>query len=62
MQVVVLTNLPQAEAIEIDALCHNKGVAVVRADVRGVFAYVFCDFGPNFTVTDVDGALSICYA
>ncbi len=27
----------------------------MQADIRGVFAQVFCDFGPGFTVLDVDG-------
>lgn len=26
-----------------------------QADIRGVFASVFCDFGPAFEVLDVDG-------
>ncbi len=26
-----------------------------QADIRGVFAQVFCDFGPSFEVLDVDG-------
>jgi ubiquitin-activating enzyme E1 len=28
---------------------------VSQADIRGVFAQVFCDFGPAFEVLDVDG-------
>ena len=30
-------------------------VALLQADIRGVFAQVFCDFGPAFEVLDVDG-------
>jgi ubiquitin-activating enzyme E1 len=30
-------------------------IAFVRAETRGVFASVFCDFGPEFRVHDVDG-------
>ena len=56
LQVVVLTGTPLAEALRVDELCHRAGVAFIRADVRGVFARVFCDFGPAFTVFDVDGA------
>ena len=44
-----------AEATRIDAICRHHGVAFVRADIRGVFASVFADFGPAFTVLDVDG-------
>ncbi|KAK9812201.1 hypothetical protein WJX73_003893 [Symbiochloris irregularis] len=54
-QVVVLANVPLAEAVQIDRICHAKGVAVVSACIRGVFAYVFCDFGPRFIVNDTDG-------
>ena len=51
----MLTNLSQAEAVTVDRICHSKGIAVVRADIRGVFASVFCDFGKEFLVNDVDG-------
>jgi hypothetical protein len=29
-----------------------QGICLIAADVRGVFASVFCDFGPAFTVLD----------
>ncbi|KAL4450533.1 hypothetical protein ABPG77_000889, partial [Micractinium sp. CCAP 211/92] len=54
-QVVVLTETPLAESIRIDEFCHANGIAFIKADVRGVFAQVFCDFGPSFEVLDVDG-------
>ena len=54
---VVATNLPLEEAIRINNACRQKGVAFIKGDIRGVFANVFCDFGPAFTVLDVDGAL-----
>jgi ubiquitin-activating enzyme E1 len=54
-QVVVLTEAPLAEAIKVDEYCHAHGIAFIKADVRGVFAQVFCDFGPAFEVLDVDG-------
>ena len=57
-QVVVLTASTLAEAIRVDAVCRNNGVAFVRAETRGVFASVFTDFGPAFTVLDTDGATS----
>ena len=43
----------RAEAV--DAFCHANGVAFIRGDVRGVFGSLFCDFGPQFDVHDVDG-------
>ena len=55
VQVVVATNCMLKQAIALDHFCHRAGSAFIRADVRGVFASIFCDFGPNHTVLDVDG-------
>ena len=54
-QVVVATQLPVSEAARINEFCHRSGIAFIKADIRGVFASVFCDFGPSFRVLDVDG-------
>lgn len=54
-QVVILTNHILAESIQIDSFCHQHGIKLIRADVRGVFGSVFCDFGKEFEVVDVDG-------
>ena len=32
-----------------------KNIAVLVSDVRGVFARIFCDFGVNFAVHDING-------
>lgn len=53
--VVVATQMPLAEAIRIDNFCHKADIPFIKADIRGVFASVFCDFGPAFQVHDVDG-------
>lgn len=37
---------------------HSLAALPPQADVRGVFAQVFCDFGPSFEVLDVDGEAS----
>ena len=50
------TSTPLREALQLDEACRGAGAAFIRADTRGVFASVFCDFGPAFTVLDVDGA------
>lgn len=57
MQAVVLTNASLEEALEFSDYCHNHQppIAFIRTEVRGLFGYVFCDFGPEFTVFDVDG-------
>lgn len=56
-QVVVFTDLLLRKAIEVDNFCHRHKppIAFIKADIRGVFGSVFCDFGPSFTVFDVDG-------
>ncbi|PNH08804.1 Ubiquitin-activating enzyme E1 2 [Tetrabaena socialis] len=54
-QVVVCTTAPLAEARRLDALCRAAGIAFIWAQTRGVFARVFTDFGPAFTVYDVNG-------
>jgi ubiquitin-activating enzyme E1 len=56
-QVVVLTDASLEEAKRVDAICHGAGIAFIHATTRGVFASVFTDFGPSFTVIDVDGAV-----
>ena len=53
--VVVAGELPLAESIRVDEFCHKSGIAFLRAEIRGVFASVFADFGPAFHVLDVDG-------
>ena len=50
--------MPLKEAQALNDFCHRNGIAFIRADIRGVFASVFTDFGPAFKVVDVDGARS----
>lgn len=54
-QVVAVTNTSLAEAMRIDEACRKQGIPFIRADTRGVFASLFCDFGASFTVFDTDG-------
>uniref|UniRef100_A0A5B6ZMS4 E1 ubiquitin-activating enzyme n=1 Tax=Davidia involucrata TaxID=16924 RepID=A0A5B6ZMS4_DAVIN len=56
-QAVVFTDISTEKAIEFDDYCHNHQppIAFIKSEVRGLFGYVFCDFGPEFTVFDVDG-------
>mmetsp|Transcript_367 Transcript_367/g.668 ORF Transcript_367/g.668 Transcript_367/m.668 type:complete len:1049 (+) Transcript_367:70-3216(+) len=53
--VVVLIDIPLAQQLEVSSFCHDCGVAVVVSDTRGVFANVFCDFGSDFVVSDING-------
>lgn len=36
-------------------------ISFIRAETRGVFASVFTDFGPSFTVFDTDGTHKMGY-
>ena len=57
LQVVVFTDIIEEKAIEYNDFCHNHQppIAFIKADIRGVFGSVFCDFGPEFSVFDVNG-------
>ncbi|GJN13991.1 hypothetical protein PR202_gb00759 [Eleusine coracana subsp. coracana] len=56
-QAVVFTDISLDKAVEFDDYCHNHQppIAFIKSEVRGLFGSVFCDFGPEFTVLDVDG-------
>lgn len=54
-QVVVVTGMTADQSLKIDKFCHENGISFIRADIAGVFASVFCDFGPSFEVFDVNG-------
>ncbi|KAL0347511.1 UNVERIFIED_CONTAM: Ubiquitin-activating enzyme E1 1 [Sesamum calycinum] len=56
-QAVVFTDISLEKAIEYDDYCHQHQppIAFIKSEVRGLFGSVFCDFGPEFTVFDVDG-------
>ncbi|DBA02358.1 TPA: hypothetical protein N0F65_007177, partial [Lagenidium giganteum] len=52
---VVLVNSTLKEALRINSICHSNSIAFITTEARGVFGSVFCDFGPEFTVSDKDG-------
>ncbi|KAI3461672.1 hypothetical protein Pfo_018335 [Paulownia fortunei] len=56
-QAVVFTDINLESAIEFNEYCHNHQppIAFIKTEVRGLFGIAFCDFGPEFTVFDVDG-------
>ncbi|KAK7300899.1 hypothetical protein RJT34_11750 [Clitoria ternatea] len=56
-QAVVFTETNLEKAIEFNDYCHSHQppIAFIKTEVRGLFGSVFCDFGPGFTVFDVDG-------
>jgi ubiquitin-activating enzyme E1 len=57
LQVVVFTDITLEKAIQYNDFCrnHKPPIAFIKADIRGLFGSVFCDFGPEFTVFDVNG-------
>lgn len=57
LQAVVFTDISLEKAVEFDDYCHNHQppIAFIKSEVRGLFGNIFCDFGPEFTVFDVDG-------
>ncbi|KAL3140560.1 E1 ubiquitin-activating protein, variant 3 [Trebouxia sp. C0010 RCD-2024] len=54
-QVVVCTNTMMKESILLNEICHKLSIGFIKADIYGIFANVFCDFGQGFKVLDVDG-------
>ncbi|KAK6145241.1 hypothetical protein DH2020_022061 [Rehmannia glutinosa] len=54
---VVFTDINLESAVEFNEYCHNHEppIAFIKTEVRGLFGSAFCDFGPEFTVFDVDG-------
>jgi ubiquitin-activating enzyme E1 len=55
-QVVVFTDVSLDKAFQFDDYCrsHKPPISFIKTEVRGLFGSVFCDFGPHFTVLDVD--------
>ncbi|XP_041348833.1 ubiquitin-like modifier-activating enzyme 1 [Gigantopelta aegis] len=54
-QVVCLTNSDLDEQLRIGEYCHHNGINFIVADTKGLFGQIFCDFGDEFVITDVDG-------
>lgn len=54
-QVVVATELPLAKQLELNELTHANNIKFIAADVRGLFAQAFVDFGEDFTILDKNG-------
>ncbi|TDH70555.1 hypothetical protein CCR75_005484 [Bremia lactucae] len=54
-RVVVVVNMPLKDAKRLNAICRKNSIAFISAEARGVFGAVFCDFGNEFVVSDVDG-------
>jgi ubiquitin-activating enzyme E1 len=44
---------------QVSQYCHQNGVGFILAETRGLFSRIFCDFGENFTVLDVNGEVPL---
>jgi ubiquitin-activating enzyme E1 len=55
-RVVVLTENNEAEHKRVAEITRKHNIALIIAFSRGLFGQIFCDFGPAFTVFDVNGA------
>lgn len=55
-RVVVLTDINETEQKRIAAITRKYNIALIIAVSRGLFGQIFCDFGNEFTVNDVNGA------
>jgi len=53
--VVVLTDSTREEQLSIGEFCHGNGIKLICANSNGVFGSIFCDFGPEFRVSDTNG-------
>jgi len=54
-QVVVCTNTPLKQQIEINNITHPKGIKFISTSINGLFGMAFNDFGDVFEVTDQNG-------
>ena len=55
-QCVVVTDYhKESEIRRISLFCHENGIKLILCETRGVFGYVFDDFGKAFVVTDPTG-------
>lgn len=53
--VVVLTDSSLEEQLAINEIVHEMKIGFIIATTKGLFGQLFCDFGQNFVVTDVNG-------
>mgnify|MGYP004706445827 FL=1 len=53
--VVVATNLSLDKQLELNEITHQNNIKFISADINGLFAKAFVDFGENFTIYDQNG-------
>ncbi|KAJ8676887.1 hypothetical protein QAD02_012674 [Eretmocerus hayati] len=53
--VIILTQSTLEEQLRIARFTHEKNIALIVGETRGLFSQVFCDFGDNFSIVDPTG-------
>ena len=53
--VVISDFRPESEIKTISTFCHENNIKLILTESRGLFAYLFTDFGNNFVVNDPTG-------
>jgi ubiquitin-activating enzyme E1 len=55
--VVILADGIESEEklLKLSGFCRQENICFILAETRGVFSRLFCDFGDEFTVVDVNG-------
>uniref|UniRef100_T1IJL7 E1 ubiquitin-activating enzyme n=1 Tax=Strigamia maritima TaxID=126957 RepID=T1IJL7_STRMM len=54
-KVVVLTDSTYDEQLRISEVTHTNNISLIIADTKGLFGQIFCDFGTDFQVNDING-------
>ncbi|KAF9982725.1 hypothetical protein BGZ65_002560 [Modicella reniformis] len=54
-KVIVVTETSLEKQLEINEFAHANGIYFIAAEVRGLFASAFNDFGKDFRIVDVTG-------
>jgi len=55
INIVILVNTPLKQQLEINRFTHRTGIRFISASTLGLMGQIFCDFGNNFTIKDIDG-------
>ncbi|KTW32293.1 E1 ubiquitin-activating protein UBA1 [Pneumocystis jirovecii RU7] len=54
-QIIVLTETSLKRQLEINDYTHEHGIYFISTDIRGLFGNIFCDFGKDFDIFDING-------
>lgn len=57
--VVVMTDAFLDAQLTVNDYCHRSGICFIAANISGLFASIFCDFGQSFVVNDATGEAPI---